>query len=631
MKLDPRFRFESFVVGSSNRLAVAAAKAVADAPGVLYNPLFVYGASGLGKTHLLHAVGHAARVRQPTLAVEYVALDTYMDELHHALQGGRLEQFKQRYESCGFLLLDDVQFLTGRTEVQAELLRLFNGLQARGTQIVLASDRPPDEIADVADRLLARLAGGLTVDVGTPDYETRVAILQKLSREREARFRDGVLEELARIDFSNIRELQGGLNRLIAHEGLRGAPVAPGDVRTLVSPGSTPATGTPRRGCSPTDFASYMREVATVVETAVPAWKVRLGEAAAKWRAEGVQVAVLERAMQLPEAPDVEGLVSTFAAAVEYLRELERQGSAADPALAGHPIFLDPERVQEAHALVQQAVADIEPPPGPDPALAFTTFVEGEPNRMALRAAYAVVEKPGTQFVPLVIAGPSGSGRTHLLHAVGNALAAGGVPNVACLPAAAFAEELIAALRDGAVEQWRARYRNAGALLLDDIDAIAGKERTQDELYHLFNALQGAGRQIVLTASRAPLELTALEERLRSRFAQGLVVELRSPDRALRRALHAQHLAGGRWPVTEDVLDLLADRPARSAGDVVTVARRLRDAASRNNLSITPGFVAVELDGATVRRTASRHLMADPERFIQRWSDFGNRLMEDDA
>lgn len=630
MKLDPRFRFDSFVVGSSNRLAVAAAKAVADAPGVLYNPLFVYGASGLGKTHLLHAVGHAARDRRPTLSVEYVALDTYMDELHHALQGGRLEPFKQRYEACGFLLLDDVQFLTGRTEVQAELLRLFTALQARGTQIVLASDRAPDEIADVADRLLAKLAGGLTVDVGTPDYETRIAILQKLSREREARFRDGVLEELARIDFSNIRELQGGLNRLIAHQGLADGEVTPRDVRTLCAPGSTPVAPAGGR-VAPGDFAAYVRDVSTAVAETIPAWKVRLGEVAARWRAEGVQVAVLERAMQLPEAPDVEGLVSTFAAAVEYLRELERQGSAADPALAGHPIFLDPERVKEAHALVQQAVADIEPPPAPDAERTFANFVEGEPNRMALRAAHAVVARPGAQFVPLVVAGPSGSGRSHLLHAIGNALAQGGVPNVACLPAARFAEELITALREGSVEQWRARYRNAGALLLDDIDAIAGKERTQDELYHLFNALQGAGRQIVLTASRAPLELTALEERLRSRFAQGLVVELHAPDRAMRRALHAQHLGGGPWKVGDDVLDLLADRPARNAGDVIAVARRLREAAARDNLAITAGFVAVELDGATVRRGGATHLMADPERFVQKWSDFANRLMEDDA
>jgi chromosomal replication initiator protein len=205
MKLDQRLRFDSFVTGSSNRLAVAAAKAVADAPGVLYNPLFVYGASGLGKTHLMHAIGHAAMDKQPSLGVEYVALDDYMEEFSQAMQGGRLDPFKRRYESAGILLLDDVQFLTGRAEVQGELLRLFNVLQGRGTQIVMTSDRPPDEIADVADRLLTRLTGGLIVDVGIPDYETRVAILQKLQAERSSRFRDGVLEELARVDFSNCR------------------------------------------------------------------------------------------------------------------------------------------------------------------------------------------------------------------------------------------------------------------------------------------------------------------------------------------------------------------------------------------------------------------------------------------
>ena len=169
MKLDHRLRFDTFVTGSSNRLAVAAAKAVADAPGVLYNPLFVYGASGLGKTHLMHAVGHSARDKQPSLGVEYVALDDYMEEFHQALQGGRLDTFKRRYESAGVLLLDDVQFLTGRAEVQGELLRLFNVLQGRGTQIVMTSDRPPDEITDVTDRLLTRLTGGLIVDVGIAD------------------------------------------------------------------------------------------------------------------------------------------------------------------------------------------------------------------------------------------------------------------------------------------------------------------------------------------------------------------------------------------------------------------------------------------------------------------------------
>ena len=451
MKLDQRLRFDTFVTGSSNRLAVAAAKAVADAPGVLYNPLFVYGASGLGKTHLMHAVGHSAKDKQPSLGVEYVALDDYMEEFHQALQGGRLETFKKRYESAGVLLLDDVQFLTGRAEVQGELLRLFNVLQGRGTQIVMTSDRPPDEITDVTDRLLTRLTGGLIVDVGIPDYETRVAILQKLQGERASRFRDGVLEELARVDFSNIRELQGGLNRLLAHQGLSDAAIGVSDVRRLVGARATPLA-TPSLYAEADllnrdtgDYDTFMQEVATAVVEQVEEWRVRLADAASRWRAEGISVAVLDRALQLREAPDVEGLLATFGAAVEYLRDLERQGSAADTSLSGNPIFRDPERVKEAHALVQQAVSSIEPPPRPDQALVFDRLHEGRANQLALRAARSVVESPGTQYVPLVITGPAGSGRTHLLHAIGNGLIARGVQTVACVSAAAFAEQLITA------------------------------------------------------------------------------------------------------------------------------------------------------------------------------------------
>ncbi len=637
MKLDQRLRFDTFVTGSSNRLAVAAAKAVADAPGVLYNPLFVYGASGLGKTHLMHAVGHSAKDKQPSLGVEYVALDDYMEEFHQALQGGRLDTFKKRYESAGVLLLDDVQFLTGRAEVQGELLRLFNVLQGRGTQIVMTSDRPPDEITDVADRLLTRLTGGLIVDVGIPDYETRVAILQKLQGERASRFRDGVLEELARVDFSNIRELQGGLNRLLAHQGLSDSAIGVSDVRRLVGARATPLANAAiygeieqhERDNDTIDYDTFVQEVATAVVEQVEEWRVRLADAAARWRAEGISVAVLDRALQLREAPDVEGLLATFGAAVEYLRDLERQGSAADTTLSGHAIFRDPERVKEAHALVQQAVSSIEPPPRPDPAFIFGTLHEGRANQLALRAARAVVEAPGTQYVPLVITGPSGSGRTHLLHAIGNALIDAGVQTVACVSAATFAEQLITALREGAVEKWRARYRNAGALLLDDIEAVAGKERTQDELFHLFNALQSAGRQVVLTSSVPPNQLATLEDRLRTRFAQGLIVELGSPDTAQRVAVitsvfHAHHAR-----VDDAVVAQLSDRPARSIGDVIATARRLHAAATLANAPITAAFVAAELDGAVAPRRGLKHLMGDPENFVHRWPDLTARLSED--
>ncbi len=635
MKLDQRLRFDTFVTGSSNRLAVAAAKAVADAPGVLYNPLFVYGASGLGKTHLMHAVGHSAKDKQPSLGVEYVALDDYMEEFHQATQGGRLDTFKRRYESAGVLLLDDVQFLTGRAEVQGELLRLFNVLQGRGTQIVMTSDRPPDEITDVADRLLTRLTGGLIVDVGTPDYETRVAILQKLQAERSSRFRDGVLEELARVDFSNIRELQGGLNRLLAHQGMSDAAIGVSDVRRLVGARPTPLANVViygehlEREHDAGDYDTFVAEVSTAVVEQVEEWRLRLADAAARWRAEGISVAVLDRALQLRESPDVDGLLATFGAAVEYLRDLERQGSAADASLSGHVIFRDPERVKEAHARVQQAVSSIEPPPRPDPLLVFETLHEGHANQLALRAARGVVAAPGTQYVPLVITGPSGSGRTHLLHAIGNGLIAAGVQTVACVSAATFAEQLITALREGAVEKWRARYRNAGALLLDDIEAVAGKERTQDELFHLFNALQSAGRQVVLTSSVAPNQLLTLEDRLRTRFAQGLIVELGSPDSTQRAAVIAKFFSDHYTRVADAVVQQLAERQARSIGDVIGIARRLHAAATLAGAPITTGFIAAELDGAVATRHGLKHLMGDPENFVHRWPDLTARLIED--
>ena len=178
VELDPRYRFENYIVGSANRLAVSAAKAVAQAPGTAYNPLFIYSSSGLGKTHLMIAVGHMAMQLQPQLRSLYITLDEFVEELTAAVSAGTIESYKQRFQTIDLLLLDDVQFLAGRRETQSEMLRLFNALQRAGKQIILTSDRPPNEIADLDERLITRFAGGLVVDVGLPDYETRVAILR---------------------------------------------------------------------------------------------------------------------------------------------------------------------------------------------------------------------------------------------------------------------------------------------------------------------------------------------------------------------------------------------------------------------------------------------------------------------
>src|SRR5437867_4691471 len=218
--LNPRFTFDTFVVGAANRLAVTAGRTVAENPGSAYNPLFIYSGSGLGKTHVLMAIGHAAKKLAPTLNVEYLTLDEYVEAFHASVAAGQGDAFRRRFQNVDVLLVDDVQFLTNRKEMQSELLRLTEALQEGGRQIVLTSDRPPPEIADLDERLISRLSGGLVVDMGPPEYETRVAILRRKSEERGARFEPGVLETVAQAEVANVRELMGALNRLVAFQAV---------------------------------------------------------------------------------------------------------------------------------------------------------------------------------------------------------------------------------------------------------------------------------------------------------------------------------------------------------------------------------------------------------------------------
>src|SRR3954465_7666725 len=262
MQVEPRSRFDNYVVGSANRLAVAAARAVAESPGGVYNPLFIYSGPGLGKTHLMGAIGNEAVERAPELNVEYLSLEDFIEQIHAAVAVGEMDRFKQRYGRVDVLLIDDMQFLTGRRETQSELLRLLNALQGSGRQIVMTSDRPPSEITDVDERLLSRLSGGLIVDIGAPDFETRVAILRGKSEERKVSFAPGVIEELARLDYTSVRELQGAMNRLVAQQSLDGT-LTPGQIRQVlgIEESATVAATT-----APADeFFSFVTNIATAV------------------------------------------------------------------------------------------------------------------------------------------------------------------------------------------------------------------------------------------------------------------------------------------------------------------------------------------------------------------------------
>ena len=212
---NPRYTFDSFVVGSSNRFSHAAAMAVAESPSRTYNPLFIYGGSGLGKTHLMHAIGQAVLKNSPGKKVVYVSSEAFTNEFITRLRENRLDAFKTRYRNTDILLIDDIQFLTEKDRIQEEFFHTFNALHDAGKQIVISSDRPPKEINPLEERLRSRFEWGLITDIQPPDWETRCAILQRKALSEHIKVDNEVISLIADNIKTNIRELEGALNKVI--------------------------------------------------------------------------------------------------------------------------------------------------------------------------------------------------------------------------------------------------------------------------------------------------------------------------------------------------------------------------------------------------------------------------------
>jgi chromosomal replication initiation ATPase DnaA len=605
--LNPRFRFETFVVGAGNQLAATAARSVAESPGTTYNPLLVYGKSGLGKTHLLQAIGFLALERQANLRTEYLTLEELVERYHAAVAAGQLDAFRRSAQETDLLLLDDVQLLAEHLETQAELLRLTEAMQAVGRQVVLTCDRPPAEIGELDERLVTRLAGGLLVDVAAPDFETRLAILRRKSEERGASLAPEVLEAVAQLGAANVRELIGMVNRLISYQAVADGPITPDAARALLTgeapeahaPAAAPPAPEPAAPAHapPDEFSSFLSAVSTTVAQTVEAWRSRVGEAVLRWQGEGYRTYRLEQLLLGDDIPDVATELARFTADVEELKRLAEEVGAFDPAAAGNACFRDPDGVAAARAFAERVKEGVAPPPPPSRGLDLDGYVEGGANEAAVRAARSVASQPGQLYNPLFIAGPSGTGKTHLLNAVGNALlAARPGATVACLSAQVFMDELVSALDAGRIEWWRRRYRRADALLLDDLQLLAGRDRTQEELFNLFNAFTGADRQLAFTADRAPGQLAGIAPRLVTRFEGGLVVELAAPDRPMRAEMVRRLLAARHVASDEDVVDYLSARPADSARAVQGLVNRAvaRMDPAAEALSLPTARLAVE-------------------------------------
>jgi chromosomal replication initiator protein len=224
--LNPKYTFEKFVVGSCNQFAHAAAKATAETPGTTYNPLFIYGGVGLGKTHLMHAIGHSIKARTPHMRVAYITSERFMNELINAIRFNKTPGFRDKYRSIDVLLMDDVQFMAGKERTQEEFFHTFNALYNAQKQIIVTSDCPPREIPTIEERLHSRFEWGLIADLEPPDLETKVAILKRKADLDGIELDDEIAMYVASKVKSNVRELEGSLVRLVAIASLKGVPIS---------------------------------------------------------------------------------------------------------------------------------------------------------------------------------------------------------------------------------------------------------------------------------------------------------------------------------------------------------------------------------------------------------------------
>jgi chromosomal replication initiator protein len=636
--LDSRFTFDNFVVGPANRLASAAARRAAENPGTSYNPLFIYSASGLGKTHILGAIANQVAKHHPEKNVAYQTLEGFLAELTEAL-GGR-DGVRNRYDGLEVLLMDDVQFLTGQVQAQEMLLRTLDRLTGAQKQVVLASDRPPNEIDGLDSRLRSRFEGGLLVDIGPPEYETRIAILRKQAEARGQKLSSGVAEVIGRIPFRNVRELGGALNRILAIQELEGRVVSPEEVSSLLKEGGRPPSKEQAEDVG--EFLSELSEsVAAQVELQEAPWRRRLREVAEEMEKEGFKGDRLRRLLEKESPPGgVDGIIEDFLRVVKRLKEVKDQLDAVGNPWpeAAHGVLRDPERLDEAEALLASARERARPFPAIVPGPALSELPDSFPQ-LVIRAAEQLLNSDRPEYNPLFVWSSDVDTARSLLGAAARTFRkANQDARVALISVADFAEEFIGALSGGVAGAWRERWWSAELLLIQDAQDLAKMERAQEEFFHLFEALQRRRARVMVAADRAPSRIGSIDDRLRSRFEGGLVLEVegrKEREQASRGEVPTEDRFQS-WD--QEVLRPGKDREGAPMGERKDLSALDREwilgfTAGSGIQSSTAGSPppgqSESPTGSREEGPRGRLWFPSPERVIWNWPRLNERLMED--